>query len=101
MGRDSVKKYITFLLANCFFTVGKHVFQQVIGIPMGTDPAPFMANLFLYYYENKFMKELLKRINELLGNLVMFRDILMISMQLIMIRSLKKISQIYIHLSLN
>ena len=25
---------------------------------MGTDPAPFMANLFLYYYEDKFMKEL-------------------------------------------
>ena len=25
---------------------------------MGTDPVPFMANLFLYYYEDKFMKEL-------------------------------------------
>ena len=27
---------------------------------MGTDPSPFMANLFLYYYENKFMKEFIK-----------------------------------------
>ena len=25
---------------------------------MGTDPAPFMANLFLYHYERKFMLEL-------------------------------------------
>ena len=25
---------------------------------MGSDPAPFMANLFLFYYENKFMKSL-------------------------------------------
>ena len=58
MDTDLVNKSITFLLDNCFFTVGKHIFQQVIGIPMGTDPAPFMANLFLYYYENKFMKEL-------------------------------------------
>ena len=27
---------------------------------MGTDPAPFMANLFLYHYESKFIKELNK-----------------------------------------
>ena len=60
MDRDLVKKSITYLLDNCFFTVGKYIFKQVIGIPMGTDPAPFMANLFLYYYENKFMKELMK-----------------------------------------
>ena len=25
---------------------------------MGSDPAPFMANLFLFYYENKFIKSL-------------------------------------------
>ena len=24
---------------------------------MGSDPAPFMANLFLYYYECKYVKE--------------------------------------------
>ena len=23
---------------------------------MGSDPAPFMANLFLYYYESQFIK---------------------------------------------
>ena len=34
------------------------LFRQAIGIPMGSDPAPFMANLFLFYYENKFMKNL-------------------------------------------
>ena len=60
MDRDLVKKSIAHLLDNCYFTVGKDIFKQVIGIPMGTDPAPFMANLFLYYYENKFMNELIK-----------------------------------------
>ena len=25
---------------------------------MGSDPSPFMANLFLYYYENKWIKSL-------------------------------------------
>ena len=28
---------------------------QKIGIPMGSDPAPFMANLFIYY-ENRWVR---------------------------------------------
>ena len=28
---------------------------------MGTDPAPFMANLFLYFCENKWVSELRKK----------------------------------------
>ena len=60
MDKAQIKNAITYLLDNCYFTVGDNVYKQVIGIPMGTDPAPFMANLFLYYYENKFMRELRK-----------------------------------------
>ena len=56
--KGTVNKSLAYLLDNCYFAVGKNVYKQVIGIPMGTDPAPFMANLFLYYYEDKFMKEL-------------------------------------------
>ena len=48
-------------LSNCYFTVGLKIFCQVIGIPMGSDPAPFFANLFLYYYENKWMKDLKRK----------------------------------------
>ena len=29
------------------------------GIPMGTDPAPFWANLFLYTYENEYISGLI------------------------------------------
>ena len=28
---------------------------------MGSDPAPFMANLFLYFYENKLLMQLKKQ----------------------------------------
>ena len=38
---------------NCHFTFGEKLFRQIVGIPMGSDPAPFMANLFLYHFENK------------------------------------------------
>ena len=57
LDKDHVKDAIAYLLDNCFFSIGDNVFKQVIGIPMGSDPAPFMANLFLYYYESKFLKE--------------------------------------------
>ena len=58
--RSTTKRAIKFLMNNCYFTCGKQVFRQVIGIPMGSDPAPFMANLFLYHYESKWLKELKK-----------------------------------------
>ena len=45
---------------NCFFTFGNKIFRQIIGLPMGSDPAPFMENLFLHYYESKWIKNLKK-----------------------------------------
>ena len=47
-----------FLLENCYILVGDKVFRQRIGIPMGTDCSPFIANLFLYYFENIRMDEM-------------------------------------------
>ena len=58
--KAEVKNAIKYLIENCFFSVGIYVFCQIIGIPMGTDPAPFMANFFLYYYENKYLRKLKK-----------------------------------------
>ena len=34
------------------------VFKQAIGIPMGTDCAPLIADLFLFSFEFEFMKNL-------------------------------------------
>ena len=39
---------------------GDELFRQVIGIPMGTDCAPFLANLFLYSYECEWMDKKLE-----------------------------------------
>ena len=41
--------------------IGAHVFQQTIGIPMGTSCAPLLADLFLYSYEAYFIQGLLKK----------------------------------------
>ena len=55
----SLAECVSFLIKNCYFKVGNHILRQNIGIPMGIDPAPFWANLFLYYYENLFVKKLI------------------------------------------
>ena len=44
-------KTIHWLIDNIFVTFGDKIFQQIIGIPMGTDCAPFLANLFLFALE--------------------------------------------------
>mgnify|MGYP001792462320 CR=1 FL=1 len=61
--KKDVINALKFLLDNCFFTIGNKVLKQVIGIPMGGDPAPFWANLFLFYYEHKWIKRMRKTNN--------------------------------------
>ena len=36
------------------------VYQQIVGIPMGTNSVPLLADLFLYCYERNFMSNLMK-----------------------------------------
>ena len=39
---------------------GGQPFRQMVGIPMGTNCAPLLADLFLYSYENEFLDKLIK-----------------------------------------
>ena len=57
--KSSLKRAVRHLIENCHFTVGNLVMRQCIGIPMGIDPAPFWANLYLYYYEEKYISGLI------------------------------------------
>ena len=57
----SLIEAVSFLIKNCYFTVGNKVFSQDIGIPMGIDPAPFWANLFLYFFESKHVQSLVSK----------------------------------------
>ena len=49
-----------YLIDNIYVSIGNRVYRQCVGIPMGTDCAPLLANLFLFYYEYKYMKNLIK-----------------------------------------
>ena len=49
-----------YLIVNIYVCLDGCVFKHCVGIPMGTDCAPVVANLFLFVYEYEFMKGLLK-----------------------------------------
>ena len=56
---ETLKETVSYLIQKCYFTIGNLVFKQDIGIPMWIDPAPFWANLFLYFYESEFVQSLI------------------------------------------
>jgi hypothetical protein len=51
---------LEFLIDNIFVSFGGILFQQVVGIPMGTNCAHLLADLFLYSYESEFLQKLVK-----------------------------------------
>ena len=57
----AVIKMLEYLIdINIFVEFGGRIFQQTIGIPMGTNCALLLADLFLCSYEAEFVQSLLK-----------------------------------------
>ena len=55
-----IKSMLGFLIDNSYVVFGDHVFQQSVGISMGTICAPLLADLFSYSYEAEFVQNLLR-----------------------------------------
>jgi hypothetical protein len=60
ISRFQLKALVKHLITRTYFVVGNLLIRQSIGIPMGIDPAPFWANLYLHYYEHKFITNLMR-----------------------------------------
>ena len=56
---DDIIKMLEFLSDNIFVVFAGKVFQQTVGIPMGTNRAPLLADIFLYSYEADFIQSFL------------------------------------------
>ena len=52
---QSVCNALTFLLDNIFIRFDTKLYKQVVGIAIGTNCAPLVADLFLFCYERDFM----------------------------------------------
>ena len=46
---------LSYLLDNIYIRFGYELYRQIVGIPMGTNCAPFVADLFLFCYERDFI----------------------------------------------
>ena len=51
---------LEYLMDNVFVESGERIFQQTIDIPIGTNCAPLLADLFLYPNGAEFVQSLLK-----------------------------------------
>ena len=54
---DHIIRMDEFLSDHIYVEFGGHVYQQTDGIPMGTNCAPLVADLFLYSYEADFVQQ--------------------------------------------
>ena len=49
---------LSFFLDNIYIRFGTKLYRQIVGIPMGTNCAPLVADLLLFCYERDSMKGL-------------------------------------------
>ena len=61
--KELIRRSVDFLIKNAYFKLGNKLFRQDIGIPMGSDPAPAFANLFLFHYESSWLMSIKKSNN--------------------------------------
>ena len=57
---NDICKMIEFLVDNIYVRLGGQLFRQMVGIPIGTNCAPLLADLLLYSYDNEFLDKLIK-----------------------------------------
>ena len=55
---QNVYDALSFLLGNIYIRFDTKLYRQIVGIPMGTNCVPLVADLFLFCYERDFMKTL-------------------------------------------
>ena len=55
---QNVCEALIYLLDNIYIRFGTKLYRQIVGIPMGTNCAPLVADLFLFCYERDFMTSL-------------------------------------------
>ena len=55
---QNVSHALSFLLDNIYIRFGTKLYRQIVGIPMGINCAPLVADLFLFCYERDNMKAL-------------------------------------------
>ena len=56
--RQKVCEALTFLLDNIYIIFCSKLYRRIVGIPMGTNCAPLVGDLFLFWYEGNIVLSL-------------------------------------------
>ena len=86
---NDICKMIEFLVDNIYVRFGGQLFRQMVGIPMGTNCAPLLADLFLYSYENEFLDKLIKEGKESLLEGSIYHIVILTTLSLLIIKDLR------------
>ena len=54
---DDIIELFKYLIDNIYVKFRGSIFKQIVGIPMGCDCAPQVADLFLYWYEHDYISK--------------------------------------------
>ena len=86
---NDICKMIEYLVDNIYVRFGGQLFWQMVGIPMGTNCAQLLADLFLYSYENKFLDKLIKENKESLLESSIYHTVILMTLSLSIIKDLR------------
>ena len=89
------------LVDNIYVRFRGQLFRQMVDIPMGTNCAPLLADLFLYSYENEFLDKLIKKAKESLLERSLYHIATLMTLSLsIIIKDLRSSFLIFMHQSI-
>ena len=75
---DKLLLCMNYLIDNAYVIHDGIVYRQIIGIPMGTNSAPHLANIYLFVYEYEYIEKLVEsndsKFLEKLTNIFRFQD---------------------------
>ena len=76
--KEELMSWIEYIIDNAMVVYLGELYRQVIGIPMGTSCAPYLANIFLHVYEYEYLRKLVENgqleVAHKLQNLFRYQD---------------------------
>ena len=63
--KNDIVELFTYLTNNIYVKFRGKIYKQVIGIPMGCDYAPKVADLFFYWYEHDYISKAVNKPEQL------------------------------------
>ena len=86
---NDICKMIEFLVDNIYVMFGGQLFRQIVGIPMGTNCAPILADLFSIPMKMSFWINSLRKAKESLLESSIYHTVISMTLSLLIIKDLR------------